>query len=85
MGIADAGRTRCGDIGRVFTKIRHAQIAQQLTAVGMRIGAHAAFAFGGQFSQFRFQASLLIKELFRPVAFKPIFQQLEMLGMGCRV
>ena len=47
----------------------------------MGIRAHAAFALGRKFGQFRFQSALLIEEFLRSVAAQPVFQQLEMFGM----
>jgi hypothetical protein len=32
-------------------EVRQLQIAKELAAVGNRVGAHAAFAFGGEFGQ----------------------------------
>ena len=77
-----AGR---GHVGRVVAEVRHAQVAQQHAAVGVGIGAHASLALGRQFGQFRLQAALLVEELLRPVAPQPVFQQLEVFGMGGRV
>ena len=85
MRVADAGCPRRGHVGRVVAEIRHAQIAQQHAAVGVGIRAHASFALGREFGQFRFQAALLIEEFLRPVALEPVFQQLEVFGMGVRV
>ena len=85
MRVADAEHSRRGHGFGVVAEIRHAQVAQQHAAVGMRIRAHASFALGRQFGQFRFQAALRIEEFLRPVAPQPVFQQLEVFGMGGRV
>ena len=85
MRVADAGRPRRGHVGRVVAEIRHPQVAQQNAAVGVGIRAHASFALGRKFGQFRFQAALLIEEFLRPVAPQPVFQLLEVFGMGGRV
>ena len=74
MRVADAGRSRRRHIDRVGAKVRHPQIAQQHAAVGVGIRAHASFALGRQFGQFRFQPALLIEELLRPVAPQPVLQ-----------
>ena len=41
--------------------------------------------FGRKFGQFRLQAALLVEEFLGPVASQPVFQHLEMFGMGGRV
>ena len=71
-----------GHVDRVVAEIRHPQVAQQNAAVGVGIRAHASFALGRKFGQFRFQAALLIEEFLRPVAPQPVFQQLEVFGMS---
>ena len=85
MRVADAAHPRRGHVDRVVAEIRHPQVAEQHAAVGVGIRAHASFALGRQFGQFRFQAALLIEEFLRPVAPQPVFQQLEVFGMGGRV
>ena len=74
MRVADAGRPRRGHVGRVVAEIRHPQVAEQNAAIGVGIRAHAPFALGRKFGQFRFQAALLIEEFLRPVAPQPVFQ-----------
>ncbi len=85
MRVADAAHPRRRHVLRVVAEIRHAQVAQQLAAVGVRIRAHATVALGRQFGQFRFQAALFIEELFGSVAPQPVFQELEVFGMCGRV
>ena len=85
MRVADAAHPRRGHGLRVVAEIRHAQVAQQHSAVGVGIRAHAPFALGRKFGQLRFQAALLVEEFLRPVAPQPVFQQLEVFGMGSRV
>jgi hypothetical protein len=85
MRVADAAHAWLGHRFRVVAEIRHPQVAQQHAAVGVGIRAHASFALGRKFGQFRFQAALLIEEFLRPVAPQPLFQQLEVFGMGGRV
>jgi hypothetical protein len=74
MRVADTAHSRRGHIGRVVTEIRHPQVAQQNATVGVGIRAHAPFALGRKFGQFRFQAALLIEEFLWPVALQPVFQ-----------
>ncbi len=85
MRVADPSNTRRGHVHRVVAKIRHSQVAKQNAAVRLGICAHAPFALRREFRQFRFQAALLIEEFLWPVALQPVFQQLEMFGMGARV
>ena len=85
MRVADAAHPRRGHVGRVVAEIRHAQVAQQHAAVGVGIGAHAAFARGCKVGQFRLQTALRVEEFLRPVTPQPVFQQLEVAGMGGRV
>jgi hypothetical protein len=40
----------------IVAEVRHPQVAQQQAAVGVRVGAHAALAFGRQLGQFRLRA-----------------------------
>ena len=79
--VADAAHARRWHVDRVVAEIRHPQVAQKNAAVGVGIRAHALFALGRKFGQFRFQAALLIEEFLRPVAFQPVFQQLEVFWM----
>ena len=85
MRVADAAHPRRRHVDRVVAEIRHPQVAEQNAAIGVGIRAHAPFALGRKFGQFRFQAALLIEEFLRPVAPQPVFQQLEVFGMGGRV
>ena len=62
-------------------KVRHSQVAQQNTAVGVRIGAHPPVALRRQFGQFRHETSMLIEQFFCLVAFHPAFKLLEMIRM----
>ena len=65
----------------VKMKIRHAQVAQQNAAVGVRIGAHPAVALRCQFSQFRHEPPILIEQLLGFIALHPTFKLLDMIGM----
>src|ERR1700683_1794657 len=51
----------------------------------MGIGAHASLTLRRQFSQFWFQTALFIEEFLGPIAPQPIFEQLEVLGIGGRI
>ena len=67
---------RRGHVDRVVAEIRHAQIAQQHAAVGVRIRAHAPLALRRQLGQLRLQAALLVEQLLRPVAPQPVLELL---------
>ena len=62
-------------------EVRHPQVAQQDSAVGVRIGAHPAVALRRQFGQFRHEPATFIEQLLGLVAFHPAFELLDMLGM----
>ena len=64
-------------------KIRHPQVAQQYSAVGVRIGAHPSFALRRQIGQFRIETAVLIEEFLGLIAFHPAFQLRDMIGMLC--
>ncbi len=85
MGVADAAHPRRGNLDCIVAEVRHAKVAEQHAAVGMRIRAHAAGALGRKFGQFRLQAALLIEKFLGPVALQPFFEELEMSGICSRV
>ncbi len=74
-----------GTSHRVLAEIGQAEIAQQQAAVGVRIRAHAAIAFGRQFGQFGNQPAGVIEQLFGLVASHPLFENREMLGLGAHL
>ena len=75
------GGRRAGarDIDRVVAEVRHLQIAHQQAAVGVRIVAHPPLAARGQLGQLGLESSLGVEDLFRTVAFHPLFENLDML------
>ena len=85
MYVADSAHPGHGHFRRVVAEIRHPQIPQKDAAIGVRVRSHASFALGRQLSQFRFQATLRIEKLLRPVALQPVFKEFEVLGMGRRI
>ena len=78
LAVNGAGRRH---IHRVVAEVRHAQVAQQNAAVGVRIGAHPPVALRRQLGQFRHQPAILIEQLLGLVAFHPAFELLDMIGM----
>src|SRR5271165_6636520 len=76
-----ADRAGRRDGHRVVAKVRHLQIAQKNSAVGMRVGAHTARALRRKFGELGLQRSVGVEELFRLVALHPAFQELDMVGM----
>ncbi len=85
MDVANAARPGRGNVFRIAAVIRHLQVAEQNAAVGVGIRAHASFAFGCEFGQFRFQAARLIKQFLWPIAPQPVFQKFEMFWMRGRI
>ena len=79
LALNGAGRRH---IHRVDVEVRHAQVAQQNAAVGVRIGAHPPVALRRQLGQFRQESAVLIEQLLGLVAFHPAFKLLDMLGMS---
>src|SRR5215471_12588252 len=63
----------------VGMEIRQPQVFQQLPAIRVRIGAHAAFTFWGNVSEFRFELALWVKELLWAIAFHPMFKNSDMI------
>ena len=79
----DAGRlghdrARLGQGDGVVAEVGHFEVAQEKAAVGMRVGAHAARAFGRQVRQFGAQAAGAVEEFRRLIAFHPAFQNPDM-------
>ena len=62
-------------------EIRHAQVAQQNAAVGVRIGAHPPVALRCQLGQFRYKTAIFIEQFLGLVALHPAFKLLDVLGM----
>ena len=75
--------TRAGGryVERIVAEVRQAQVAQQQTAVGVRVGADAVVALGREFAQLGNQAAVLVEQLFRVVAAQPVVQNLQVLGL----
>jgi hypothetical protein len=65
----------------VVAEVGQAQVAQQQAAVGVRVGAHAALAFGRQRGQFRDEPPVLVEQFLGPVALHPVFEQLQFSGL----
>ena len=79
------GIPRGRHVDRIVAEIWHPQIAEQNPPIGVRVRAHSPLALRRKFSQFRIQAAMFIEEFLRPIAPQPVFQQLEVFGMGGRV
>ncbi len=69
------------DVHRVLMEVRHAQVAQQRSAVGMWIGSHAPFALRCKVRQFRHKTAILIEQFPGLVALHPALKLLHMIGM----
>ena len=72
-------------VHRVVRKSGMMRSRSSSAPVGVGIRAHAAFAFGREFGQFRFQSALLVEKLLRPVAAHPLFKLFKMFGMRPRI
>ena len=68
-----------GDLEGVIAEVRHAQIAQQQTAVAVGIGADAGVALRRESRDLGQQVPVLIEQLLRMVAAQPVLQQGQML------
>ncbi len=62
-------------------KIRHLQVLQEKTTVGVRIGSHASVSFGSKFGKFRKKTALFVEQFLRLVASHPAFKILHVIGM----
>ena len=65
----------------IVAEVGQAQILEQETAVGVRVGAHAALALGGEGGQLGLERAVGVKELLRPVALHPVFEDLDVVGV----
>src|SRR5271169_1666369 len=72
-------------IDGIIAEIRHREIAQQKTAIRMRIGSHTPVARWRKFGEFRHKFATLIEELFRLVTFHPLLELGQVLWMLCKI
>ena len=63
----------------VIPEIRKSQIAEQKSAVSVRIAADPCVSLRGEFFEFRDQAAVFIEQLFRMIALEPFYQNVQML------
>ena len=70
--------TGFGHIDSVISEIRQAQFAQQQSTIGVRVSAHATVALRGKLGQLRAKPAAVIEELFRSIAFHPLFEEAHM-------
>src|SRR5262249_19775082 len=61
--------------------IRHDEVAEEYTPVGVRVSPHAALACGGKCCQCGDEAAVVVEEFLRLIAPHPALEELEMLGM----
>ena len=78
LGVGGAGLLH---FDGVFAEVGHSQVAQEQPAVAVRIGAHAAFALGREFGQFRFEPPIGIEEFLRLVALHPLLEDFDVLRL----
>ncbi|MGY4434738.1 hypothetical protein ACVWWO_007215 [Bradyrhizobium sp. F1.13.1] len=59
-------------------EVRQLQLLLQKAAIGVRIGAHAAIAFGRERLELGNQSAVGVEQIFRLVAAHPVFENLQM-------
>ena len=62
-------------------KIRHMEVLQKKSAVGMRVGSHASVAGWGELGQLWKKTSAFIEQFLWLVASHPALEVLHMIGM----
>ena len=72
LGGDGAGRRH---LDGVVAEVGQAQVAEQQAAVGVRVGAHAAGAPGGEVGQLGLEPPAVVEELRGPVALHPLLEQ----------
>src|SRR5262249_60403995 len=70
---------RSGDFDSIGAEVRKAKVAQQPSAVCVRIGAHAPVARRSELLKLGDQAAVLVKQLLGAVALGPCFYLLHVL------
>ena len=83
----DAGALAHGPAGPrhiqgIVAEVRHPEVLEQESAVGMGVGPHAPRPVGGQRRQLRHEPSGLVEELLRVVALHPFLQQPQVIRLG---
>src|SRR5213075_3070810 len=66
-------------------KVRHVQVAEPQSTVGLRVGPHPPLARGREPGQLRTQLPAGIEELIGAVAPQPFFEQLQMHRVGAHL
>ena len=79
LGLHTAGN---GDVHGVLAEVGQPQVPQQLAAVGMGVGAHAAVALGGHLPQQLAGSAVLVKQLFKVIGAQPVLHLPQMLGLA---
>ena len=69
---------RCGHVDSVIAVIRQPQFAQEQSAIGVRVGAHATCASRGKVRQLGAEPADVIEQLCRSVALHPLFEEAHM-------
>ncbi len=85
LGVLVQHLARLLHLDRIVAEVRQLQVPAQQAAVGVRVGAHAAAARGGERTQLRHQPAVGVEQFLWLVALHPVFQQLQMLGIGAHV
>ena len=69
-----------GHVYRIIAEIRHPQVAEELAAVGVGVGAHAPLAARREVQQVRHRHAVGVEELLRAVAAQPLLDLPDVLG-----
>ena len=75
-------RPRAGYVDSVVTEVGQLEVGQQEAAVGVRVGAHSPLADRGEVADGLDRGTVLVEELFGPVAAEPRLELGQMLGVG---
>ena len=70
---------RIRNLHRIVFKIRHSEVSEEFSAVGVRICAHAGVSHRRQFAKLRYQTVILSEKFFRSIASQPFFKLREVL------
>ena len=62
----------------VIAEVRKTKIFQKKSAICMWVGTETCISLRSQFSQFRDQASVFVKQFLRTIAFQPLLQKFKM-------
>src|SRR5215469_2498426 len=77
--------SRPGHLKRIISEWRQIQIDQQLAAIGVWIGSHAASTCRRQFSERWDQAALLVERFFWVITAQPLLKEFQTSWIGLHI